>query len=514
MPSGSGFYIASAANDSTIRVFTRTEEMMASSQERAEWDKEVGGRQLDKSQVGDVKHSDLPGMEALGREGKKDGQVLMIKNNGVVEAYQWSGPSSTWQQIGQVVDAIGSGRKQLFEGQEYDYVFDVDVSEGMPPLKLPYNVTENPWLAAQKFLNKNDLPESYVEQVVEFIEKNTEGVKLGQGGEGSTYVDPYTGASRYTGATNSKGPTSGGVDPFTGSSAYSTAPAVASKSNGVLPVKTYLSFKQFNVNAAKGKIAQLNEEVKTSSPELAITLEDEKNLSEVYAFLSQPGIALPDPNKHDANERYDPSTLLDLALRWPEAQRFPLLDLLRALATVSPSLGTITSVTEALLKACDWGAPWEASKARETNTLLALRALANLFLTANGRRTISGSNAGDLLRDLRKGRTWSEVGTRKLPLVTIALNFSVMAVDKRFPVIHTNALLDLVIFVLENESTDSETIYRASIALGNLLISPSTSGSLQVGLVQHGKELVKERATALGEKRLMDLASEISSIGA
>ena len=55
--------------------------------------------------------------------------------------FQWSGPSNTWQQIGQVVDAIGSGRKQLYEGKEYDYVFDVDVSEGMPPLKLPYNVT-------------------------------------------------------------------------------------------------------------------------------------------------------------------------------------------------------------------------------------------------------------------------------------------------------------------------------------------------------------------------------------
>ena len=40
-----------------------------------------------RSQVGDVKHSDLPGMEALGREGKKDGQVIMIKNNGQVEAY-------------------------------------------------------------------------------------------------------------------------------------------------------------------------------------------------------------------------------------------------------------------------------------------------------------------------------------------------------------------------------------------------------------------------------------------
>lgn len=40
-----------------------------------------------------------------------------------------------------MVDAIGSGRKQLYEGKEYDYVFDVDVSEGMPPLKLPFNIS-------------------------------------------------------------------------------------------------------------------------------------------------------------------------------------------------------------------------------------------------------------------------------------------------------------------------------------------------------------------------------------
>lgn len=65
----------------------------------------------------------------------------MINNNDNVEAYQWTAATSTWQQIGQVVDAVGSGRKQLYEGKEYDHVFDVDVSEGMPPLKLPYNVT-------------------------------------------------------------------------------------------------------------------------------------------------------------------------------------------------------------------------------------------------------------------------------------------------------------------------------------------------------------------------------------
>lgn len=73
--------------------------------------------------------------------------------------------------------------------------------------------SENPWVAAQKFLEKNDLPSSYTEQVVAFIEKSTDGVKLG--GDSSTFVDPYTGASRYTGGSGSATST-GYRDPFTG----------------------------------------------------------------------------------------------------------------------------------------------------------------------------------------------------------------------------------------------------------------------------------------------------------
>lgn len=52
---------------------------------------------------------------------------------------QWDSATFNWQKVGDVVDAVGSGRKQLYQGKEYDYVFDVDVQEGMPPLKLPYN---------------------------------------------------------------------------------------------------------------------------------------------------------------------------------------------------------------------------------------------------------------------------------------------------------------------------------------------------------------------------------------
>jgi hypothetical protein len=65
----------------------------------------------------------------------------IIKNSDVLTRYKWDNSSQQWQKIGDVVDAVGSGRKQLYEGKEYDYVFDVDIQDGVPPLKLPFNVT-------------------------------------------------------------------------------------------------------------------------------------------------------------------------------------------------------------------------------------------------------------------------------------------------------------------------------------------------------------------------------------
>jgi hypothetical protein len=74
---------------------------------------------------------------------------------------------------------------------------------------------ENPWIAAQRFLNKYDLPQSYTEQVVDFIQKNTGGVQLGEGDQ-SAFVDPFTGGSRYTGGGVSMDSGESGGDPFTG----------------------------------------------------------------------------------------------------------------------------------------------------------------------------------------------------------------------------------------------------------------------------------------------------------
>jgi phospholipase A-2-activating protein len=81
----------------------------------------------------------LPGPEALFQEGKKDQQVIMIRNNDKVEAYQWISAERRWDKVGEVVDAVGESRKQLFEGIEYDHVFRVDLDG--KHMQLPYNVT-------------------------------------------------------------------------------------------------------------------------------------------------------------------------------------------------------------------------------------------------------------------------------------------------------------------------------------------------------------------------------------
>jgi len=123
--------------------------------------------------------------------------------------HQWEAEKNKWIKIGTVVDAVGSSRKQLYEGKEYDYVFDVDIQDGAPALKLPYNASgivlframysadqknrkENPYQAAHQFLTRNELPLSYLDQVANFIEQNAAAVQLG--GPNNQYVDPYTGA--------------------------------------------------------------------------------------------------------------------------------------------------------------------------------------------------------------------------------------------------------------------------------------------------------------------------------
>lgn len=70
-------------------------------------------------------------------------------------------------------------------------MFSVDIEEGKPPLKLPYNKNEDPWFAAQRFLEKNEISQLFLDQVANFITENTEGITLGE--TAPQVSDPFTG---------------------------------------------------------------------------------------------------------------------------------------------------------------------------------------------------------------------------------------------------------------------------------------------------------------------------------
>ncbi|KAF7980165.1 hypothetical protein HWV62_39631 [Athelia sp. TMB] len=513
MPNGD---IVSGCSDGMVRVFSEAEARWASAADLKEYDDQVASQALPSQQVGDVKKTDLPGPEALNTPGKKSGEVKMVKNNEVVEAHQWDSTTSSWTKIGEVVDAVGSGRKQLYEGREYDYVFDVDIQDGVPPLKLPYNANENPYDAAQKFLAKNELPPSYIDQVVQFITTNSSGVNLGSGSN-NDYVDPFTGASRYQSSANSGSNTQSGgyMDPFTGASRYqaSPAPAASAPSSEYMdpftgasrysgapqptanasappfqPVLSPVLFKQANVQAMQAKFFQFNEDLRNeiSTSLLAMYPEELDLIDEAFVFLTQ-ALGTNSVPAGPALGVKHLNALMAILERWPLSQRFPGMIMLFCLRSVlivvsvidlsrlviafgagkSADPETRARFFHVLFDTSEWNGPWSLplSKTKQTNVLLLLRTIANAF--EEDAPISEGTWVSQILDALGNGPYEAFPKPQRVALGTILFNLS--CAMARTPVAQDvrSLYLTILLGVLRAETQDSEASYRALVALGN-----------------------------------------------
>ncbi|KAF8315146.1 phospholipase A-2-activating protein [Clavulina sp. PMI_390] len=520
MPNGD---IVSGSSDGIVRVFSDSEDRWADAEDLKKYDDTVAQQALPSQEIGDVKKADLPGPEALHQPGKKEGQVIMVKTTGGgVEAHQWS--SGAWQKVGDVVDAVGQGRRQLYEGKEYDYVFDVDIQDGVPPLKLPYNVADNPYQAALKFLQANELPESYIDQVVKFIEQNTAGQQLGTGSGG--YADPFTGASRYQasagpaatgygGATSYQDPFTGAGgyhgsaapttsapqggsyrDPFTGASGYHGASSVSAPTpskpraaTNILPVRTTLPFKQANVPAMRTKLFEINDSLVSdpATSALALTSEETASINRILLAINE---APPDPasNAFVNLSKSDVLASLAVAARWPTAKRFPVLDLIRLIAAHAPAVLASPDVAEifvsTLLDASEWNSQWPnpAPKTLETNALLTLRSFTNSYwLGGKG-------NMGDFIT-LNKNQ-WVAMGTILLKYLFVPAR--------------PGSYIHRLGSTLSTAAADPEAQYRAFVALGNLVRDRESSFYVYVN---------KARRTALqadSQVKIVSLSKKVS----
>ena len=326
--------VATGTSDGIVRVFGNAGEGGEDLDEGlvSAFAKKVAERKASQSKAQDAAQGFSPqglkieDMSALGQPGSKDGQVKTVRDpaDNKTYAFQWSVISLQWERLGEVVanpnDAPSAGGPssvvapdKMFDGKHYDYVFDVDVQDGAPPLKLPYNKNENPYEAADRFILAHSLPQSYREQVVQFIVQNTGG-QSGAAGNSSAVpmdvtanVDPYA-RSRHTVSHH-------------------------------VPLESCLRFEQCKKESMMGKIKDFN----ASQPSEKRMGEDHlKSIdASIDASLERRALA----QQGDLNPLVEG---LRLALSWEKDKLFPIFDAIRVILLAKDS----ALVMQELMEAC------------------------------------------------------------------------------------------------------------------------------------------------------------------
>ncbi|KAG0717763.1 Phospholipase A-2-activating protein [Chionoecetes opilio] len=515
MPAQSVWAVASLPNsdivcgtsDGVCRIFTREEGRQADAEDIKEFEESVAKSTMAVGDLGGIKKSELPGKEVLFAPGKRDGQTVMVREGEKINCYSWSSASQQWSAVGEVVGGAGGSAstsgKILYEGKEYDYVFDVELDQGSI-LKLPYNVCEDPYFAAQRFIHQHELPQDFLDRVANFVIENTKGVTLG-GGSGGQEVDPFTGGSRYQpGGINGAGggtdpftgsgryvPAStssgtGGADPFTGASSYTTQGAQKSpQSSHFFPLLIPLQFEACNPSGMLTKLLDFN-----------TTMNKEKQF--VPELLEKLVEAVSKPNESD------PAQLgaLEMALQWPVEQVWPALDVLR-LALLSERMQNVWLIDDRSETLVAHLISLVRPPSPPNAQLMALRCLANLAAFQPGRSVLT--------------KLWDQVVSATVEIspyknknleiaaATVLLNYSV--------ILGRNDNFDKKCQVLSGAGTiamganDPEAQFRSLVALGTLLHNCGQCRSLAGSLDM--KPVVQTLSTVTSPAKVGECAGHV-----
>ncbi|CAL8577179.1 WD repeat protein Lub1 [Xanthoria parietina] len=450
--------IVSGASDKKVRVFSRVKERQAAPDVIQAFEDSVKGSSIPKQQVGDVQKDKLPGPEFLQQKsGTKEGQVIMIKeDDGSVGAYQWSQGNQSWMSVGTVVDAVGSsGKKTDYLGKDYDYVFDVDIEDGKPPLKLPYNLSQNPYEAATKFIQDNELPMTYLDQVANFITSNTQGATLGQASQAPAGSDPYGTESRYRpGESTSSAPT----------------PSLPTSRPKVLPQTSYLSIKTANLRTIRKKIEELNQQLTNEGYRDAVL--NESQLAALEAMIKPLEQRLAGTLSGDDTLQSGVDLVMQMVAAWPAGQQLPALDLLRLLTAATPAAAAYRSSEGGTLVDVLESSKVFEDPDRPNNIMLAVRAFSNLFEISDGRTLAEESF--DKIHTMVKSAATSPNRNLKIAITTLYVNYAVLYTSSPYAseprsTDRALTLLDDLSSSLIRSTVDSEAVYRGLVAAGTLL---------------------------------------------
>lgn len=365
-----------------------------------------------------------------------------------------------------MVAGEGTGTsKKVYNGKEYDYVFDIDIEDGKPPLKLPYNFAENAWDAARKFLETNELPLSYYEQVANWITENTKGARFGQSSGGSS--QPPTQAQ----------------DPWGTERRY--RPGDVDSSSRKLPQRGYLDIIEGNPANAINIISQKAEEFSkagTTTPEHSLHPDEITALKVLPTQLQSKKDPHPTPTQTSA--------LLKVISYWPRKSRVPGIGVL-ALLAVSPAFVSSTNAGDkTIVDTLGQAGLFEPRQETANNVVHAIRLLVNSFKSEQGRAILDGGWDATL-KLVRPFASEPESVPQAKALSTLYINYAVLLKSSAGSEGQTRdarakTLLTDIAVLLECDSphaSDGDVLYRTLLALGTLCsLSPEFRESLKGGI--------------------------------
>lgn len=430
--------IVTGASDGVLRIFSAIAERQADAQVLQTFEEEVASVQLNAQQeLGGLKISELPDSTALFTPGVKDGQTKMVREGGNVVVYSWSASQQQWKKIGDVMGATGGSNatsgKQLYNGIEYDYVFSVDIEEGAPPLKLPYNIGQDPWHVAQKFIHDNELSQLFLDQVANFIVKNSQAAPV-MNTTTAQYTDPFTGGSRYIPRSNV--PSGEPIKTPTASSSSSSV------TTNYIPRDTYLKLEQANLTVIFDKLREFN----AKRDSMHQTLPDK--LEAVVKLAGNDGII---PGSID---------VLKGLLDWTNDIVFPALDIAR-LAVLRKEVND-QLCNEDLMEVVRRHINGDSL---QSNQMLSFRLLANMFNHEKGEK-FGLEYRDEILKNLLNLPTLGNKNTQ-VAMATYVLNLTV-ALNKHDDKIGKVRVMNGILSMI-SRLQEPEAIFRILVGLGTLI---------------------------------------------
>ena len=312
---------------------------------------------------------------------------------------------------------------------------------------MPYNLSQNPYEAATKFINDNKLPITYLDTIADFITQNVGAATIGQSQDPAPAAlgsDPWGSDQRYR----------------PGADSTPAAPAPVAK---LLPQKDHLSIMGTPVAKAQKKIEELNAAlIEAGQKGESLNPTELKILATLCKHLGSGELA---KAKTSTSVSGGLDLLIKLATDWPYKDRLPGLDLLR-LVVVAPESANYSHPRYGNIINILLGSATEISPPTENYVMMALRGISNIFESAPGRSlalnefkyiqsTISSALPGSTNRNLY------------VAVTTVYINYAVLFQSSPSTDAATE-ILDTLATIL-NTQNDSEVIYRAIVATGTLV---------------------------------------------